>query len=158
MLPTYEVEAAAILSKLSPALSKDVQFFGPDSWGEGKIIHSVLQSLSHPVQAFVVSHWSADFENASNQDFLSRLKTKDFNLNERVSLASIAMSSDALVVALNALRQSGGKLGAPFLAALKNTDVAVSRGRLKIQERQPESLPLFINEMTDQGSKFVRAF
>ncbi|MGA0163753.1 MAG: ABC transporter substrate-binding protein [Bdellovibrionota bacterium] len=158
VIPTYEVEAAAIVSKLGSALSKGVQFFGPDSWGEGRIINSVLQSLPNPPQAYVVSHWSADSSHPSNQKFLNQLQAKNFQLNERISLASIAMSFDALQVVLNAIRVSDNKSKSSILSALKNTDVLISRGRLQIKERQPESLPLFINEMTQQGPKFVRAF
>jgi branched-chain amino acid transport system substrate-binding protein len=46
LTPSYQLEAAALLTKLSRSLPPSVEFFGPDSWGGGSYFKPVFASNS----------------------------------------------------------------------------------------------------------------
>jgi len=86
VIPAYQVEAAHLLGRLSPALDSSVMFFGPDSWGGGQIFHAALNPRGQSsFRAYYVEHWARESKALRTQKFL-----QDF---ERFPPAEVALRS-----------------------------------------------------------------
>jgi ABC-type branched-subunit amino acid transport system substrate-binding protein len=84
VIPSYQVEAANLLSRLSSSLGDKVLYFGPDSWGGGKIFHAAFRNdLGAGPRAFYVEHWAKESSDIKTKKFLkdySRFQPKNPSL------------------------------------------------------------------------------
>ena len=75
LIPSYQIESAALIAKLSSHLPKAV-FIGPDSWGGGRLFEGLLKGKDLSFRGFYVQHWSDMSPGAENKAFLRLLKGK----------------------------------------------------------------------------------
>ena len=161
VIPSYEVEAAALISRLASILPKHVRYFGPDSWGTGKILRSVLNSVGLNIDAYVVNHWSEKHQSKANKSFLHLLRrTKVYQAiqnNPNTSLTSVAVIFDAMNVIFDSFdRQT--KKHIPLIEALRQEDLEGVTGEIDPGDHKKQSLSLFIYKIEPEETRFVRAY
>lgn len=161
VIPSYEIEAAALLSRIAGILPKNIEYFGPDSWGSGRIIQSVMNSMGSSWQSYVVNHWSPFHQSNENKKFLELLKSQDYykniESNPNVSLTSIALAFDAMNFVLKAFEESR-KDGVALNQAIAKTQMRAVTGMISPGEVEKQILNLYIYRILPLETQFVRAY
>lgn len=161
LIPSYDVEAGAILSKLIGSLPKKIRYFGPDSWGSSQVVKSVLSSMGFETEAYVVNHWSKLHESSANAAFLKLYQNSaDKQMIEQdpnINLTTIAVGFDLMSVVLEALKVKD-KYKWDILSALKEVTWEGVTGTITPGDPKKQSLSLFIYKVDPKNDKFIRAY
>jgi branched-chain amino acid transport system substrate-binding protein len=170
-IPSYEIEATAVMTRLVGRLPERTVFLGADAWSGSQMIQAVLERLKLQPKAFFVEHWSREFSSEGNKKFLGALKSKSMNFlgsksaeqwlksqsGAGVSASGVALGYDAGLVALEALRlQRKSKLS--LVDALKKVDLEGATGKFKFRDSATPEKGLFIYSFEKEGLSFVKAF
>jgi len=170
-IPSYELEAAALMTKLVPRLPKEVVYLGPDSWGGGRALRGVLSSLRLSPRAYYVEHWSREHRAPGNAQFLKNLKAISLSFlgdqtieawllqpeNRGTSLSGVALGYDAGLAVLQAFKfRENLKLS--WVDALKTLSFEGVTGRIKYKKGPTPERGLFIYSLEENTEKFVKAF
>lgn len=156
VLPSYQVEAATILSLISKEL-KGIKMFGTDSWGGGRLFHSITSGQSYPIQGFYVQHWSPEFKNKQNQRFLKLAQKNEFfkKFDSAAMLAPSAVGYDALRFVVEGFTHFDK---GEFIDTLKQVSFNGLTGTIHLKGEQTPSKPLFIYRIDNKGEKFYVAY
>jgi branched-chain amino acid transport system substrate-binding protein len=158
VLPSYQVEAANILSVLADKF-KDIKFYGTDSWGGGRLFHTILSELPFQVEGFYVQHWSPDYPSEKNKLFLKLTKQDQFlsKYESAAMLAPAAVGYDALNFILLANEKTKNKK-ISLEESLKNLNFEGATGNINLRGDQTPSKALFIYKISNKGESFYVSY
>lgn len=165
LVPSYQVEAAAVLAKLIAVLPAKVEFFGPDSWGGGRLFHAVFSGERNAVfRGFYAEHWSREIKSKANRDFLdlylkNPTEVKGLRVGETSDMAPVAAfyeASDFLIQAW--AKNHRAPLPRPtFIASLRGFSYEGPRGRVSFGENASPK-PLYIFGIGAGTERFLGSF
>ncbi len=157
LLPSYQIESAAIIARLSPHL-RDTVFIGPDSWGGGRIFEGILKAKGSRFRGFYVQHWSDMSLSASNKRFLELLKHEsipdDLRFSGTAMNSPIAAGYDAMNIALMAVQNKPFSL----LEGLLQVRYSGATGTTVFGNHQTPRKQLFIYSISEAGEKFLKEY
>jgi len=170
-IPSYELETAALMTKLVSRLPKKVIYLGPDAWGGSRVLHGVLTSLKLSPRAYYVEHWSPEYRAQGNSQFLKSMKTLPLRFlngqvteawlvkteNQGTSISGVALGYDAGRVALESLRLKEN-LKLSWIDAVKMVNFEGATGRIEFKDGPTPEKGLFIYSLEANTEKFVKAF
>gem|GEM_PF-5063992 len=134
VMPAYQLEAANLLSRLSPMMGDDVQFFGPDSWGGGRIFHAAFRGESKlQYRAFYVEHWAKESLSTRTRVFLQNYE-RFMPVNPGIRASSTAdlgpvVAYYELVVFFHDVWRK--KKSVPLVDRVREADFSGPRGRVQ---------------------------
>lgn len=164
LLPSYQTEAAAILSKLVTKLSKSTRYFGTDSWGGGRLFHHIVKSQAIAFEGYYVQHWSDEFSSAENKKFMKLIKGDEipekFRFSGAAMNAPIALGFDSGTAVLKALAQAGtvGDKRESLNHSLRNLDFTGVSGRITLHGGNTPKKPIFIYRIGTAEEHLVEAY
>ena len=158
ILPSYQTEAANILSLLGEKF-KNTKFYGTDSWGGGRLFHTILSDLPFLVEGYYVQHWSPDYPNSKNKLFLNLTKKDKFlsQYNTAAMLAPAAVGYDAFNFIIMAAQDSRTKK-ISLSESLKTINHEGVTGTINLKGSQTPSKALFIYKITNKGESFYVSY
>lgn len=159
-IPSYQVEAANILSQIYPLLSKKTLYFGGDSWGGGSVFHNAVKELGDEFRGYYVQHWSQESKSNENLRFLRLLeKVKIDGQIKGVTTAMnapIAMGYDAALVGFEALKlnKNIGNLS----KSIRKVSISGASGAIQYKHGvNTPNKPLYIYEINNKSEKFIKS-
>jgi branched-chain amino acid transport system substrate-binding protein len=158
LLPSYQTEAANIISILAEQLPS-TKFYGTDSWGGGRLFHSIISSSPLQIEGFYVQHWSPNYNKKLNDKFISQTKKDEFlSKYESVAmLAPAAIGSDALNFVIRA--NEAAKINkTDLLQSLKSTKYEGLTGPIDLKGGQTPSKVLFVYRIYNDGEQFYASY
>jgi len=158
ILPSYQLETVAILSRLIPVLSRDVKYIGPDSWGAGDHIARLFQTqFEFTPKAYVFTHWSKEFASEPNETFLRRLAQHTDPAAEDLS-SLVPLSYDAMQAVLWAAHQAEEKQ-LSLVRALEQTEFEGATGRISFREGSQSKIGVYVYRyQAEDAWSFMRSF
>ncbi len=170
-IPSYELETAAILSRLVPRLSSKAIYLGADAWSGSRMIQGVLEGLQLNPLAYYVEHWSPDFKSKGNAEFMRLYRGQKLSYLKNLSVeewirresnsgatsSGVALGYDAGLVLIAAIRnrQSGASNWAD---AIRAVDLEGATGYFRFRNAPTPEKGLFIYSFEDRSMKFVKAY
>lgn len=170
-LPSYELEAAALLTRMVGRLPESTVYLGPDAWSGGKMIQAVLNGLGLKARAYYVEHYSEDSVSTANQqylrlvqgfplNYLGGLQIREWMNREKLSGTSrsgIALGYDAGLVVFRAFQLARAK-NISIDRALRESKVQGVTGEIEYAQSPTPDKGLFIYALTHDNSRFVKAY
>lgn len=161
VLPSYQMEAVAILSRLLRVLPESTLYFGPDSWGGAELIWQSFQAAEQEMpEAYFFSHWAEENPSEANRRFVKKLKSPE--LHDTVSAYSgmigsgVALSYDAALAVKEAqrLRVAGGL---SLNEALRKVRYEGASGSLNFKDPNLSKSGAHIFRVSEEGPKFYKS-
>jgi branched-chain amino acid transport system substrate-binding protein len=161
ILPSYQLEAAALLAKLSRTLPSKVQYFGPDSWGGGAYFKPVFSGAAEQVTAFYADHWAKEVSLPANREFLANYRRHlpsavELQGQETPTLSNIVSHYEVARFILRALQ--GQKPGEPLVSSIRRTVFHGPRGTVAFRSSNSSAHPIRIFKIEPMQERFVTSF
>lgn len=155
LVPSYQIEAAAVLSKLSRHLEPNVEYFGPDSWGGGRMFEKIFESTQGDFKGFYAQHWAQESKSPENKEFLRLLKSyplpKDMVFDGTAMNSPIALGYDGMTIILEAIKHSQKR---PLVEILRKTVIKGASGKIDLRSGPTPKKGLFIFEINKNGERY----
>lgn len=170
-IPSYEMEVAALMTRLVGLLPEKTIYLGADSWGGSQLIRGVLDRLKLQPQAYFVEHWSREHSSPGNKIFLEAIKTKALPYLSGIpveawlatpgaagtSASGVALGYDAGLIALQALKREGLR-AENLLGALRRVELEGATGRFNFEKSATPDKGLFVYNLERGRVQFVKAY
>ena len=162
VLPAYQTEAAGILNQLIRGLPPEVEYFGPDSWGGGRLFSALLEARSRgKPRAFYAEHWSKELSSSSNQRFLSLYRkhpptARELRTENSADLAPIAAFFEATDFLLTAWNRSSATES--LVTTLQRLKYLGPRGPIHLESSPNPKKPLYLFEVATDGARFLGTY
>jgi branched-chain amino acid transport system substrate-binding protein len=162
LIPSYQVEAASVIAKLTAGLPKTTVYLGPDSWGGGRLFHKVFQEADPNFEGYYVQHISDASRDRASGDFKTALQKlnlfKSDSKQEMIAMvAPIAMGHDTGRILFEALAIAIQKKR-PLVEALRLVSFEGMTGRINFQQGNTPQKPLYIYQINKSGEKFFAEY
>jgi branched-chain amino acid transport system substrate-binding protein len=162
VLPSYEMEAVAILSRLLKIFPKTTLYFGPDSWGGADLIWRSFEAAKEKMpEAYFFSHWAEANPSTPNQNFVKRLR--DPSLHESLQAYSgmvgsgVALSHDAALAVREAHKLRQKEAGLSWNEAFQRLQFEGATGTLNFRNANLSKTGVHIFRVSTEGPKFYRS-
>ena len=159
-IPSYQIEAGAIINKVAKHTKKKTLFLGPDSWAGGNLFFKNFMNNKKNIKGFYVKHWYKEIKNNQNKSFNEALKGHQFS--KIFKNKTLLMKTPAAV---------GYDTGKFFFSAfdkvttpkninkmLKTVNIDGVTGNLKMDKNNTPNKGLFIFSISKNGEKFFKKF
>ena len=159
VLPSYQTEASSLFLYLSENFKK-IKVYGTDSWGGGRLFHSVLKENPNPVEGFYVQHWHPSEKDLLYKKFMKEILKDNFlRQNESVSMiAPAAVGFDSFVLFAEGYKKSLLRSNSNLLENIKNVKAVGLTGRIEMQNSQTPKKTLYIFKINNKGDEFYASF
>ncbi len=160
LIPSYQVEAASIIAKIAPMI-KSTMYFGPDSWGGGRLFHKLLKESGTKFQGYYVQHWSDEAENTENKKFLELLKgvalPNDVMADGTAMNAPIAIGYDSGLIVAKAISKLNSVTASSLYRELSKLKVSGTSGEYNFNKgvRTPAK-GLYIYSINHESEKLYK--
>jgi branched-chain amino acid transport system substrate-binding protein len=163
LLPSYQVEAAAILSELINVLPKNTVFVGPDSWGGGRLFHKVFQDRDPSFEGYYVQHISEERRLRASKLFQDALKLSGLNSSPLFQGTSsmtspVAIGYDTGRVIFEALKLKSKNKKLSLKDAISQVSFEGITGPISFGGNRTPKKPLYIYAINNKGESFLKEF
>lgn len=161
LLPSYQIEAAAVLSRIVEKLPKSVKYFGPDSWGGGNLFHELLAGKNLHVSGYYVQHYSGESKTPANLEFLAQLRKHPIEghttpYGDTAMNAPVALMYDLTWFMIKAMgNQHQFK---SLTEAIRHTRHEGAAGTIDFSRGPTARKPLYIYRIDEAGETFEKAY
>jgi len=161
LIPSYQVEAASIISKLGNVLPRTTTYLGPDSWGGGRLFHKVFQGDDIDFHGFYVQHLGG-VQLEKRPEFKKILSEKnifkDKSHQETVAMvAPVVIGYDSGTILFTAY-QNSQREKIDLRASIAKLDIVGITGRLNFKSNNTPQKSLFIYKINKKDESFYEEY
>ena len=162
LLPSYQIEAAAILSHLTNGLPKNVAYLGPDSWGGGRLFHKVFDDRGAEFKGYYAQHISNERSAMAKADIKAAQVAAALgedpafkDLSSMTAPLAIGLDSGKILFEALKLQKSNPKL--TIVEAIHQVSFEGITGPISFKGvNTPSGKPLFIYVIDKHGEHFLK--